>query len=82
MNNLLESKPDAADMAADPPVYWNFGRVSAYLQLAGIPSSEVTIRRKVAAGTFPQPTRFGSRCNFWRSSDVCSYVATGGRFPA
>jgi len=36
--------------------------------------SASTIRRKVAAGEFPQPIKYGTRCTRWRAGDVTQWL--------
>ena len=37
--------------------------------------SSSTVYRMVAAGTFPEPIRFGQRCTRWRAADVRAWLA-------
>lgn len=37
-------------------------------------TSASTIRRMVAAGTFPPPVRYGSRCTRWIAGDVMDWL--------
>lgn len=82
----MKTTPDSISpqigLADAPVALWNVVTVAAFLQTAGIPSSEPTIRRNVAAGIFPQPLRFGSKCTRWRADEVRSWVATAGRITA
>jgi prophage regulatory protein len=43
-------------------------RIQTVTQLTGWSAS--TIRRKMAAGDFPQPVRDGKRCTRWVAADV------------
>lgn len=36
--------------------------------------SEPTIRRRVAAGQFPAPIKFGLRCTRWRAETVLNWL--------
>ncbi len=40
--------------------------------------SESSIRRKVAAGTFPAPVKDGSRCTRWVSQSVVNWLRAKG----
>ena len=73
------SPPPAVGDSSSPPERWNATSVSAYVQAGGIPASLSTLKRKVAAGLFPQPLRFGSKCTLWNADEVRYWVATGGR---
>lgn len=41
--------------------------------------SESTIRRKVAAGTFPAPVKDGSRCTRWVAGKVQNWLIARGQ---
>lgn len=36
--------------------------------------SRSTINRKLELGEFPQPVKFGKRCNRWRAADVRAWI--------
>lgn len=40
--------------------------------------SPSSLRRAVAAHTFPEPLRIGTRCTRWRSDDVRRWLASQG----
>ena len=48
-----------------------------------VPFSEATLRRKVAAGEFPQPVKLSARVVAWKLDDVMEWAkaceAEGGR---
>ncbi len=81
MNTFRNSTatPPPLDASLAPREMWNVTRVSAFMQQAGVPASVPTIYRKVAAGAFPQPLRFGEKCTRWDADEVRSWMATAGR---
>ena len=36
--------------------------------------SSATIYRKIAAGEFPKPLKFGARCSRWRASELSAWI--------
>ncbi|MBL8388086.1 MAG: AlpA family phage regulatory protein [Hydrogenophaga sp.] len=52
-------------------------KIQTVVQLTGL--SESTLRRKVAAGEFPEPIKDGSRCTRWVAGRVTEWLrATEG----
>ena len=51
-------------------------KIQTVTQLTGLSAS--TIRRKVAAGEFPQPVKYGSRCTRWVAGQVTSWLRATG----
>ena len=52
-------------------------KIQTVTQLTGFSAS--TIRRKVAAGEFPEPVKYGSRCTRWVAGHVTGWLrSTGG----
>lgn len=49
--------------------------------IAPLPFSAATLWRKVKAGEFPQPRKFGT-CTAWRLGDVRAYLNGGLKWPA
>lgn len=47
-------------------------KISTVSAIVGL--SATAIRRRVSAGEFPQPIRFGSRCTRWRAGDITSWL--------
>lgn len=47
-------------------------KIQTVTQLTGMSPS--TIRRKVAAGDFPQPVRYGQRCTRWIAGQVTDWL--------
>lgn len=47
-------------------------KIQTVTQLTGMSPS--TIRRKVAAGDFPQPVRYGQRCTRWIAGQVTEWL--------
>ncbi|RTD98567.1 AlpA family phage regulatory protein [Variovorax atrisoli] len=47
-------------------------KVQTVIGVTGL--SESSIRRKVAAGTFPKPLKDGIRCTRWRAGDVTQWL--------
>ena len=43
------------------------------------PFSSATLRRKVKAGTFPQPVKLGPRITAWRVEDIRRLIERLGR---
>jgi prophage regulatory protein len=82
MNTPEDSRSPPIKESLAPQELWSVATVAAYLQLARVPASQPTIYRKVAAGSFPQPLRFGAKCTRWRADDVRSWVASAGRMAA
>lgn len=52
-------------------------KIQTVVQLTGL--SESTLRRKIAAGEFPEPIKSGSRCTRWVAGRVTEWLrATEG----
>jgi prophage regulatory protein len=51
-------------------------RIQTLTHLTGWSAS--TIRRKVAAGQFPEPIKDGKRCTRWVAGQVTAFLRTGG----
>lgn len=47
-------------------------RIDTVIAVSGM--SKATIYRMVAARTFPEPRRFGTRCTRWRAADVSAWL--------
>ena len=47
-------------------------KIKTVTAVAGL--SESSIRRKVAAGDFPQPIKDGTRCTRWIAGDVTTWL--------
>ncbi len=81
MNNVENLQPSAGLATLSPQELWSVAAVSEFLHQASVPASAPTIYRKVAAGTFPAPLRYGLKCTRWRAADVRTWVATAGQAP-
>lgn len=51
-------------------------KISTVVEVTG--DSESTIRRGVAAGTFPAPVKRGTRCTRWVAADVLNWLRKRG----
>lgn len=51
-------------------------RVPTVVQATGL--SPATLYRKLAAGEFPEPVRFGARCTRWKAADVRAWIQASG----
>jgi len=51
-------------------------KIQTVIQVTGL--SESTIRRKVAAGTFPAPVKDGKRCTRWVAGQVSNWLKARG----
>ena len=51
-------------------------KIQTVTQLTGFSAS--TIRRKVAAGEFPKPVKYGSRCTRWVAGQVTGWLRSMG----
>ncbi|WOP14510.1 helix-turn-helix transcriptional regulator [Ottowia sp. SB7-C50] len=48
-------------------------KIQTVIAITGL--SESTIRRKVAAGDFPNPIKDGTRCTRWIAADVSAWLS-------
>lgn len=51
-------------------------KIQTVIQLTGLSAS--TIRRKTAAGDFPQPIKDGTRCTRWIAGHVTGWLRSHG----
>lgn len=51
-------------------------RIKTVSQATGL--SSATIYRKLAAKTFPEPCRLGTRCTRWKAADVRDWIRAQG----
>ena len=65
-----ERRPQPLDVVQLEGALLKLPTVSAWVAMSG-----PTIRRRVAAGSFPAPVKFGARCTRWRADDVRAWLA-------
>lgn len=69
--NRAQSQPLTALQIADALL-----KIQTVKGVTGL--SESSIRRKVAAGNFPQPVKDGTRCTRWVAGDVTHWLKAKG----